>query len=111
MKHLFVPYELAVKLKEKGFDENCFGFYTENLKLCSANLNNINRADKFYISAPLYQQVIDWFREKHKIWLDIESAYSWVDSRKNTEYVCWATYDRGIEPDENQTIMLLIMKH
>ena len=23
MKHLFVPYELALKLKEKGFNEEC----------------------------------------------------------------------------------------
>lgn len=27
MKHLFVPYELAVKLKEKGFDERCLAWY------------------------------------------------------------------------------------
>ncbi len=27
MKHLFVPYELALKLKELGFDEECFGYY------------------------------------------------------------------------------------
>jgi hypothetical protein len=24
----FVPYELALKLKEIGFDEPCFGYYT-----------------------------------------------------------------------------------
>src|SRR5688572_291699 len=27
MKHLFVPYEIALKLKEKGFDEPCLGYY------------------------------------------------------------------------------------
>ena len=29
MEKEFVPYELAVKLKELGFDEECFGYYTE----------------------------------------------------------------------------------
>lgn len=35
MKHLFVPYKLALELKEKGFDEPCLGFYSS-----SANAND-----------------------------------------------------------------------
>jgi hypothetical protein len=29
MKHLFVPYELALKLKEKEFNEPCFAYGDE----------------------------------------------------------------------------------
>ena len=29
MKNLFVSYEVALKLKELGFDEECFGEYIE----------------------------------------------------------------------------------
>ena len=29
MKDQFVPYEIAVKLKEKGFDQPCLGYYTQ----------------------------------------------------------------------------------
>lgn len=96
MKHLFVPYELALKLKEKGFDEECFGNYDCWSKKEPARLmTNIypyflgqeyaKRFDKTCILAPLYQQVIDWFREKHSIRsyidqrvLDIDSPNQWV---------------------------------
>ena len=30
MKREFVPYELALKLKELGFDGTCFGWYENN---------------------------------------------------------------------------------
>ena len=34
MKNQFVPYELAVKLKELGFDEECFGSWTDDGLFC-----------------------------------------------------------------------------
>ena len=30
MKHLFLPYNLALLAKEKGFDEPCFATYSTN---------------------------------------------------------------------------------
>lgn len=55
MKHLFVPYKLALELKEKGFDEPCFGFWNESY------LDLTRFVDKNKeLKAPLYQQVIDW---------------------------------------------------
>lgn len=80
MKHLFVPYPLALLAKEKGFKELCFGhYYTKdksfNLYEFSEDFkdgwtpNLIVNKDKhnYYFSAPLYQQLVDWFREKHNI--------------------------------------------
>jgi hypothetical protein len=72
MKHLFVPYELALQLKEKGFDEPCFGWWcwingtaahyypyiTNNQNLIDLNNHPKN------CSAPIYQQVISWLLKK-----------------------------------------------
>jgi hypothetical protein len=38
MEKEFVPYEIAVELKELGFDESCFGYYEPN-----KNLNYIEK--------------------------------------------------------------------
>lgn len=40
MKELFVSYELALKLKEKGFNEPCFAMYQKNKKLWYCNKHN-----------------------------------------------------------------------
>lgn len=66
MKHLFVPYEIALKLKEKGFDDPCFGFFTQGMlhfKLPESNTVLTN--------TPLYQQVIDWFRETEGFYIEV----------------------------------------
>ena len=55
----FVPYELAVKLKELGYDEPCFGYYDEGGNLYTEMVE--------VLKAPLYQQAFRWFREKHGI--------------------------------------------
>lgn len=65
MKHLFVPYEIALKLKEKGFDEPCFKVYDNQSFLQEEEVMDELKLEK--ILAPLYQQVIDWFREKHNL--------------------------------------------
>ncbi len=74
MEKLFVSYEIAIKLKEKGFSEWCFGVYTPEFKCVSHYgvgesftgmwQNGFNSND---ITAPMHQQVIDWFRENHNI--------------------------------------------
>jgi len=67
MESLFVLYEIALALKELGFDEPCLGYYdkTQTFHLCS--FQNMN--DKGFVSAPLYQQAFRWFREKYDLHL------------------------------------------
>ena len=74
MEKEFVPYELAVKLKEKGFDIDCIGFYGDDGKLYfdSPVSNFEDGINPLYCSAPLYQQVIEWFRKKHLLYILIE---------------------------------------
>jgi len=82
MKHLFVPSGIALMAKEKGFDEECISFYSNGV----LNMSRIESFDWYivnsemekqglnYVSAPLYQQLIDWFRYKHGIVIWIETA-------------------------------------
>ena len=76
MKEQFVPYELALKLKELGFDEECLGAYNQSdnnkfmiaPQLSSYEINtgkNSDRTDINVVTAPLWQQAFDWFRERH----------------------------------------------
>jgi hypothetical protein len=62
----FVPYELALELKQLGFDEPCLGFYrifsdgdTELLVNSNSNMR--------HLEAPTYSQAFRWFREKHNL--------------------------------------------
>lgn len=77
MKHLFLNYSLSLLAKEKGFNEPCltFWFKPNNIstaRLAIINQRDLNEIDGFKtkgdnVAAPLYQQIIDWFREKHNI--------------------------------------------
>ncbi len=72
MEKEFVPYELALKMKQLGFDEPCFGYwYTEQeeYKKIDIQLATIDflEGEEDYILAPTWQQAFRWFREKYKI--------------------------------------------
>lgn len=110
---LFVPYEIALKLKEKGFDEECFGNYDCWSKKEPARLmTNIypyflgqeyaKRFDKTCILAPLYQQVIDFLETcgiyirtypsllSYPMWWDwelqIKLPYKIISSKDDEQY-------------------------
>ena len=77
----FVPYQEALTLKQLGFDEPCFGYYNiknNNLQLFSDNLQDAScnsdlKYDDFkHCTAPLYQQVFRWFREKYGLYSSVE---------------------------------------
>ena len=77
MKEQFVTYEIAKKLKELGFNEPTFATF------CPINEGEIKEGSLLpfkgmflptgnsIILAPLWQQAIDWLREKHKIGIQI----------------------------------------
>jgi hypothetical protein len=99
MKNEFVPYELAVKLKQLGFDEPCFAIW-KNDKLISVGGHwgmNITHSmfgfedDMFALDecrAPLFQQAFRWFREKYGLEGVTQQAedyiwYKWKISQYN----------------------------
>jgi hypothetical protein len=77
MEDLFVPYELALELKELGFDEPCFGEYQKGSWDISENdieliLNISEGKGNFPIqnkccTAPIYSQAFKFFREKYNL--------------------------------------------
>ena len=86
MKHLFIPYELAILAKDKGFKENCISwYYKEEWNAKDAHIFNTFSGNDFnsrtdledVISCPLYQQIIDWFRDKGIIVVE-KPAFDWV---------------------------------
>jgi hypothetical protein len=112
MKHLFIPCELSLLAKEKGFNEKCLANYSDLSYPTNDSGNDYdtclclwmdcqmphdevrvlwieNKNADFHwheglytrgehsrceltgetIGAPLYQQIVDWFREKHGIFI------------------------------------------
>lgn len=74
MQNLFIPYSIALQLKEIGFDEPCLFVYSnKQLKSCSdmwdqndKNHNQITNheyANDVEITAPLFEQVLNWFED------------------------------------------------
>lgn len=62
MKHLFVPYEIAFELKNKGYNEPCFGWIHESDT--EVHVLYKHSSSPGYVVIPIYQQVIDWFRNQ-----------------------------------------------
>ena len=84
----FVPYELALRMKEFGFDEECFGSYylykdenhQEGKFDYRGELNiefSIYTNNKYYILAPTFSQAFRFFREKYGLHSCIHSDYTW----------------------------------
>ena len=62
----FVKYEIALELKELGFNEDYFGFYWFNGSSNRWVLETKEYEDEYSktISAPTFSQAFRWFREK-----------------------------------------------
>lgn len=99
MKHLFVPYETALQLKEKGFDEPCLAYYGNSTLTfdkheyleCDIKANYILGWKKHVITlTPLYQQVIDWLWNNYRILI-----YPYLVPDK-TNTIMWCTNNSGI---------------
>ncbi len=86
MNKEFIPYKLALEMKQLGFDESCFGYYytlngkdwkfaekTEYYRLD----DEINIGPKFSLLAPTYSQCFRFFREKYELHSFIYSDFSW----------------------------------
>jgi len=74
MEKEFIPYEIALALKELGFDEPCIGFYTQNAygstleqKVQYWREPIGGNDDYVFVLAPLYQQAFRWFRERYNV--------------------------------------------
>lgn len=130
MKKLFIPLEIALALKQKGFDESCLACYTYyseeyhfELLTDYFNISSELRTKSFInntlftwlkeheiggkcyvlqnaVAVPLYQQVVDFFREKHSIYIAVLPFREKSDV--SDEYgieLCW--YYSIVQDDED----------
>ena len=105
----FVTYDLALKLKDKGFNWICSHYYRTKCKdlfmvFPSEDWSNTEER----INAPTISQVLKWLREK-KGWIIVVRLYStngwyWFIQDKNGELKsshlascddCFATYEQA----------------
>ena len=86
----FVSKGLAIKLKEKGFDKPCFGFYNliqDELQLYCSNDRDVTyknlltsvKNNKEIFDAPTIEQVLEWLREEKDI-------HIWIVPQKIFDY-------------------------
>jgi hypothetical protein len=77
MNNLFVPYDMAKQLNELGFDKPCLFNYNSSKQLINKivitkNGNTISSTCyENSIKAPIYQEALNWFQEKHKFFFNI----------------------------------------
>lgn len=76
MKEDFVTYELAIKLKDKGYPQNGFHYYNENGRI-DVPAYNLSDEDMSDTVAPQIHEVLKWLREEKNIYINI--SYSRMD--------------------------------
>ena len=68
MNNEFVPYDIALAMKELGFDDACIFYYAPDAITISKPTTGVCSSDRYrIIASPLYQQAFRWFREKYKL--------------------------------------------
>ncbi len=99
----FIPYDLALELKELGFDEPCFTYYKNDqlsdiLELVkNSEMENVNNEVDNYISAPTFSQAFRFFREKYNTLVTLYSnasgyLFEWHDAIGGT-HRGWSEYE------------------
>ena len=68
MNKEFIPYNIALELKQLGFDEPCLGYYIE-LRNPIEGILTIEKCEnnKDGCLSPTFSQAFRWFRENHDL--------------------------------------------
>lgn len=93
MKNEFVPYDIALAMKELGFDEACFGWYS-GAGMHTLAIETSKNSEGWLLgkncSAPLYQQAFRWFRDELK-----DSAFEPYDMVKHYSYNMKVSWEKA----------------
>ena len=100
MKKEFVPYEPALKLKELGFDEPCFGNWQDMKEetpwFSKSYADNQNQYYGQLCSAPTFSQAFRFFREKYDWQHSIDPTADQHSHQLGYNYWIW-NYKTGEE--------------
>ena len=92
MEKEFIPYTLAVKLKELGFDEPCFAWYdgrypsSINQDYCK---NSEEWLNTIHCATPTFSQAFRWLRHKHNCVCEIIRK----EDGNHSEFIGWVYID------------------
>jgi hypothetical protein len=83
MKNLeseFVPYNLALRMKELGYDEPCFGWFgVDGGLIVDIGCKNSTHTLQYIVSAPTFQSAFSWLipqiNGEFKVCLDEDGWY------------------------------------
>jgi hypothetical protein len=133
MEKEFIPYNLALALKELGFDEDCvacYGSYTHKTSELFLNINNpVNietllreptafNQPSFYVKSPTFSQAFRWFREKYGYFTsptesddDTSKKYDWLITKNLGDgkmFIKLIGYKNSYEEAELECLIKLI---
>jgi hypothetical protein len=101
----FVTYELALRMKQLGFDEPCFGYFTSPKELIIQQPKDKNGVYVYF--APTFSQAFRWFREKYSLLLDVVMFYdenqlplTYKNLQKPKGYFVWNYYDENFSEEK-----------
>tara|TARA_R110000868_G_scaffold36248_4_gene128772 strand:- start:134 stop:499 length:366 start_codon:yes stop_codon:yes gene_type:complete len=107
MEREFTQYTEALALKELGFDEECFGYYTELEDFVMRPHLRQQDCIEGKILAPTWQSAFRWFRERYNLicrvdvtsygcTLDKQEFYCEITSKNGTaSYEIFNTYEEA----------------
>lgn len=91
----YVSYELALLLKEKGFDEGCHTTYDYRKQFHHdsfyAKMDQVKAG--LYLWAPTVQRVMKWLREKHHIDVEIRITNHSMSSMVEVVKYYWVIFN------------------
>ena len=78
MNELFVPYNIAILLRDKKFDCVALAVWvdTGTLELETGGIWQHEISSKAVVKAPLWQQAIEWLEDKYKIEFSFSVGYT-----------------------------------
>ena len=102
----YCSFEVAKLLKEKGFEDECFGTYSvgdHELSVSSECPYENDPNDDILVAAPTHQMAIKWLREVRNI--EINVSMSALNSDNSREYMfnIFFTNERYLEPSKTKT--------
>jgi hypothetical protein len=101
MEEEFVPYELALRMKTLGFNENCYRVGNPNGAISwrfmdvagmeGVGIDNLLEVefDDRWVEIPTYSQTFRWFREKYSIHCEITQTTDWEEDNESWNFVIY----------------------
>lgn len=117
LKDIFVSYDIAVQLKEIGFDEPCIAYFNSTSIMPDypyryvKNYNKNSTESKSFITAPTYEQVFKWFRKKNyqsSVVFNFGSFYDFIEHIREAEAFATDEDYNSYEEAREQLILKLI---